>query len=276
MIHCFFNEPFVRVHNFQLHEEVKFYPLRTLGITNKLLEGMTKFFSELVDIPDTIFKLEEIAVNVNYFNDHLKVYISEEFNCQTEYSFSIISVLHYIHKYSVSLEDALSELFQLSTCQSLCEKCVTGGNPREREIFADLHNQRLLTSLLKESEISEVFASDDSFDDPEFIVPVDVDDLASSVDSSDDLCSNSDISEGFNPFTTEEIEANSEEEFSFNPFVEENNTAGNDVNKVLNSTIAFNPFHESERNFEEFKDCSSIQASPTWHKHQLQDVAAGR
>ena len=258
----------LRIHNFQFHVDIKFVPLKELGISVKLRNGLSEFFKQSVDIPDTVRKHEEFAMDSKYFDSFIRDYIAEEFMCQTEYSFSIISVLHYIHLFGVSLDDALCELFEFSTSHSLCQMCVTGDDQEERKELANRHNFLLLKSLLKEKEVKkndvfDICASDDSLNDPacdleklestsEEVTSCSsnkdtVDQDKSRMDNEEDFC--------FNPFVTGNKHSSSEDVFSFNPF-----TVASDVNEVLNSTIAFNPFTESDtfKGIEDIKDCSPV------------------
>ena len=84
-----------RVHDFQFHREVSLVDMKKMScLTKKVTEDIGQFFnSEVPDIPEVIFKLEEIATNVGYYSLFFKEYISEEFSTSTEFSFSILTVL---------------------------------------------------------------------------------------------------------------------------------------------------------------------------------------
>ena len=268
-----------RVHNFQFHDSVQFVPLSEIGISKKLLNALSTFFKNSVDIPDTVKKHEEVAIDSKYFNSVIRDYIGEEFNCQIEYSFCIVSVLLYIHRYGVSLEEALCELFRFSTSLSLCDQCVTGDDTIDKRKVADIHNFLLLKSLMKEPEVSDVCASEDSRDDP----TCNIKDFLSSPSEDTDSCGfdkkefnggdSSSIEDdfSFNPFveTNEVQEVLTSTPISFNPFVENNspqevlktpsyrfNPLEENIHaqEVLNSTISFNPFVESDNNFKEFEE----------------------
>lgn len=250
-----------RCHNFQFHETVEFFPLTKLGINKKLRQELSTFFQTLLDIPDIVIKHEEIALDYEYFNSLMREYIAEEFNVQPDYSFCIISVLHYIKRFNVTVDEALHELFELSTNLSLCSKCISCGDPLNRKKLADMHNIKFLKSLVTSSDIGDVAASDDSFDDPEFLH------VTCKESSKDDSCSskNCDDTTEFNPFSCSESQVMEEESLSFSPFNNDDlldseceETAEKDI---LNSTPDFNPFACPAQEFEfeeEFGNISSI------------------
>ena len=252
---------FERIHNFQYHENVRFLPLKELGITNNLVSSLSAFFKQTIDIPDTVKKYEEAAIDSKYFNVFLRDYISEEFDCQIDYSFSIVSVLHYVHIYDVTLDDALCELFEFSTSQSLCQLCVRGDDPKERKDIADRHNFNLLNSLLVRKD-GDISGSDDSLDDP--TCDIGLEPSEEDTDSSSEIDAN----------VSEKFPKADDKEFFFNPFLSDNNYAHSEYNEaefifnpfevidgesnVLNSTIAFNPFGGCEGGLGGLNDCSPV------------------
>ena len=92
---------FQRVHQFQCHEPVEFKDLKDLNMDRNVAEEISVFLVS-TDIPDTIYRLEEIAVENNRFHPCIKEYIAEEFDCDQEYSFAIIAVFHYMDKFKVT------------------------------------------------------------------------------------------------------------------------------------------------------------------------------
>ena len=104
-----------RIHAFQFHTEVSLTDLCKLDFINRnLVNHLSKFLScETPDIPDVIVKLETIALEDGYYDSFLKKYISEEFCVSTEYSFCVVAILNYMHYFSISLEDALCDVFRI-------------------------------------------------------------------------------------------------------------------------------------------------------------------
>lgn len=267
-----------RVHYFQFHEDVRFLPLKDLKISKKILNELSKFFQSTIDIPDLIKKHEEIAIDAKYFTPLMKDYIGEEFGCVTEYSFCIISVLHYVHRFNVTIEDALCELLVLSTSLSLCPRCINGDTERERMKMAERHNLVLLESLQSlDTCVGELCVSDDSVSDPTCLLE-DLPRSSKDGDSSMDLGSSheldfnnleskklkSDNEVNFNPFRSDESCDLVVDEFCFNPFIEDpkDMTMYNfdDTENVLNSTLSFNPFSESDTDLpKEMCEISSIK-----------------
>ena len=254
---------FERIHNFQYHENIRFMPLQELGITKKLVSSLSEFFKQKIDIPDTVKKYEEAAIDSKYFDAFMREYISEEFSCQTDYSFSIVSVLHYVNIHDISLEDALCELFEFSTSQSLCQICVRGHDPDERKDLADRHNFNLLNSLLMKRD-DDISGSDDSADDPTCVIgklgsesSEEHTEMFSEKDTNvkETIPRNVDQDFFFNPFFKDNYSHSeiSEVECAFNPFQVD---AGE--SSVLNSTLAFNPFGGCEGGIETLKDCSPV------------------
>ena len=248
---------FERVHRFQYHESVRFLPLNELRITFKLVGALSEFFKQTIDIPDTVKKYEEAAVDSKYFHAQMRDYISEEFDCQIDYSFCIVSVLHYINIFEVCLEDALCELFQFSTSQSLCQQCVSGDDHQERKELADRHNFNLLNGLLMVKEVSDISDSDDSFDDPAFCGGEDLVSDSSDpslsekdTDMSDKISNDADADFLFNPFTIDD-DHSSDVEFSFNPF-----EVCADESDVFNSTV--NPLAGCNGGLKTLSDCSPV------------------
>ena len=159
----------LRVHDYRCHIEVEFQTLKELNISRKEGEEIVKFLLNQ-DIPDIVSKLEIIAIEKKFFNQDVKYYISEEFNCDPEFAFSIICIFHYMSKLKVGLTAAMTELFTLSHKGSVCIKCIRdGGDICESEKAVSFHNFRLLQSLrFKSSTKDDISSDDDSKGDPTF------------------------------------------------------------------------------------------------------------
>ena len=115
------------------------------------------FQSETPDIPEVIFKLEEIATDEGYYNLFLKEFLSEEFSTDAGFSFSILTVLNYMTVFSVSLEEALYELFQLPSNESVCELCIET-EAEDKEKASNSFNFILIQNIIDKGGI------DDSYD----------------------------------------------------------------------------------------------------------------
>ena len=96
-----------RVHLFQFHKEVVLVELTEMPFLSvKVTKDLGEFFRrESPDIPDVIHNLETIAVTDGYYSSFLKYFVAEEFSNPEEYSFSILTVLNYMHAFSISLQD---------------------------------------------------------------------------------------------------------------------------------------------------------------------------
>ena len=106
-----------RIHSFQFHIEVNFTDLCEMTFLNrKLVKSLNDYFTtEAPDIPDMILKLETFAVEIAYYGPFLKEYIAEEFSIPSEYSFSVVAILNYLHLFNISVEDALRDIFKVSS-----------------------------------------------------------------------------------------------------------------------------------------------------------------
>ena len=184
-----------RIHAFKHHIEVELDALRDLNICRKTGEEIATFM-ETEDTPDIISKLEMMAVQTNDFNQDTKDYLAEEFECDSEFSFSIICVFQYMKKFQVSHKDALTELFNLSPMKSVCIACIeTLKNEIDAQMAVDFHNSKLVQTLrFVRSDKQDLSSnSDDSIADPDCLTPSDNEDSVTS-DLSDDL--NEDIETG--------------------------------------------------------------------------------
>ena len=109
-----------RIHSFQFHIEVNFTDLGELTfLDRKLVNAMSEYFSsESPDIPDIIMRLEIIALEDDYYGPFLKAYIAEEFSIPSEYSFCVVAILNYMKTFSIQVEDAFCDIFQVSSRKS--------------------------------------------------------------------------------------------------------------------------------------------------------------
>ena len=222
----------LRVHTFLRHEEIEFFDLRSFNMTGNTADKLSRALQDF-DVPDVIKRMEEIAVKRKYFTPFLSKYVSEEYCIQEEYSFTVIALLHYIKKKSVNVEEAVTELLELSSSQSICKVCCTTGlNATEKENIAKLHNFEVLKTLRKHDSDSDkdVSLSDDSKDDSLYIDSKEIDQTSEgSNETMSDFDLQSHIKE-FNPFdSSDEDEQHLEEKRS-----------------EMNSTISFNPFDDED------------------------------
>ena len=222
----------LRVHSFLRHEEIQFFDLRSFNMTGKTADELSRALQDF-DVPDVIKRMEEIAVKRNYFTPFLSKYVSEEYCIQEDYSFTAVALLHYIDKKSVNVGEAVTELLELSSSQSICKLCCTTGlNATEKEKIAKLHNFEVLKTLRKHESDSDkdISLSDDSKDDALYI---DSNDKEQSSEASNETMSDFDLQSHireFNPFDSSDEDDQSLEE----------------KRSDVNSTISFNPFDEED------------------------------
>ena len=216
-----------RVHLFQFHKEVVLVELTEMPFLSvKVTKDLGEFFRrESPDIPDVIHNLETIAVTDGYYSSFLKYFVAEEFSNPEEYSFSILTVLNYMHAFSISLQDALLEIFQLASHESVCELCIESPG-KDKKLVSKQCNFLLLQRKITEQPDDD---DDDSL--------VDADYKPKSLDSSSEVdvyeFVDSGSFEAFNPFASNSFER---ESMSKLPSID------SDMDKNLNSTMAFNPF----------------------------------
>ena len=111
-----------RIHSYQFHIEVEFTNLSEMTfLDRKLVNYISEHFnSESPDVPDLIVKLETIAMEEECFGAFLKEYIAEEFSIPSEYSFCVIAVLNYMKLFELPVEDALCDIFKVSSRKVHC------------------------------------------------------------------------------------------------------------------------------------------------------------
>jgi len=219
-----------RIHSFQFHIEVEFTNLSAVTfLDRKLVDYISEYFnSESPDVPDLIVKLEIIALEESFFGIFLKEYISEEFSIPSEYSFCVFAVLNYMKLFELPVEDALCDIFKVSSSELSCEICITGAGDKSE--LARRINCSVLRSKL------DFDCLDDSYDDPDFNTKVVNQDTS---DDSEDVYSFVDESDFFNPFVKE----TSNNSFC-NPF-QLNESVSPSQQPVESTPDGFNPFAAS-------------------------------
>ena len=241
----------LRAHDFQFHTSISFKPLEDLNISRKTAKQLTDFFQSEIDVPDVVKRLEEIAYKSNYYDMFMRDYITEEFECQTEYSFCVITVLHYIQYFKISIEEACEEVFFFSSSKSLCELCVPEENKNKN--LAQKHNYELLTAMINSRVMvsDDLDITDDSSEDRTYQVKESGESTMSSSRRSCDQQSEDVKTSG------------SDEEFFFNPFIVGSKSAVNeqlnlmDVNKEYMNSTAIEESHPALQNG--IEDISDIQ-----------------
>ena len=229
----------MRVHSFMKHEEVEFLDLRSFNISEKSADELSRNLQTHFDIPDTIQRMEEIALTRKYFTPFLSQYVAEEYSIQEEYSFTAIALLHYINRKGVTVDEAVTELLKLSTCQSICVLCCSAGlNEEEREKIVKLHNYDVLKTLnyFESYSDEDISNSDDSTNDPPYLEKEDTESSSEETDEPMGGDASSQI-QGFNPFDSSEDEES------------RTGTRKHD----LNSTAFFNPFDDDDSESEQSK-----------------------
>ena len=85
-------------------------------LDRKLANALSMYLlSESPDIPDIVVRLEIMALEGGNYGPFLKSYVAEEFSIPSEYSFCIIAILNYMDSFKVTVEDALCDIFQVSS-----------------------------------------------------------------------------------------------------------------------------------------------------------------
>ena len=222
----------LRVHSFLKHEEVEFFDLRSFDIDVQSADLLSRYLQSDIDIPDAIFRMEEVAVKRKYFTKFLSKYVAEEYSIQEDYSFTAVALLHYLNSKGVSLHDGFTELLKLSTSQTICKLCCTvGQNLQEKEKMANMHNYEVLKTLnIDEARSDEDLSDDDSYHDPIYKQGQSETSSEEVEETFGGVLHSSLNSQGFNPFESSDDEENVPGSF--------------EQRKCLNSTLNFNPFDE--------------------------------
>ena len=282
-----FNEPFrpswsvkkklsqmLRIHNFQYHQPVKFLNLKELNMNRDVSEEIVAFMATC-DIPDTISRLEEIALETEFFNVDLKEYISEEFNCEQKYSFGVLAVFHYMKIFHIGKEAALEELFTLSIKKAVCLKCISGlSSDADKVKAADVHNFQLLKSLrfcdAENDYTDQDLDSDDSMNDKEYKRESDEEESSDESISTPVKNDHKVSKKIFNPFLSPEkdndvFEFSLEDELipnlKFNPFLPTKESDFEQFSPDANSTMCSNPFKDIPSEKFVSKQSSEIRSS---------------
>ena len=245
-----------RLHRFQYHWEVSLVDMKKMScLSKKLTEDLGFYFqSETPDIPEVIFKLEEIATDEGYYNLFLKEFLSEEFSTDAEFSFSILTVLNYMTVFSVSLAEALHELFQLPSNESVCELCIET-EAEDKEKASNSFNFILIQNSIDKGGI------DDSYDDCDYKqTSLDqhvTDDSYEDIDEDEYTFKDSGMvgmESGVDNSKQHQVKRKGEDHdkpFLFNPFDTRPPTTVKLPDPVssekLNSTMFFNPFSAKKR-----------------------------
>ena len=239
-----------RIHDFQSHQPLQFLRLDQLDLTRQNARQICDYL-EKTDISDSVKRFEEIGGDLKFYDEDIREYISDEFDCVEEFSFPLIAVFTYMKKYEINPSIACEELFSLSVLKSVCEKCITGPSDIEdRMKAADFYNCSYLRALTLDCTTD----SDDSFKDPDY---QDVDDLCdddgedSENDSRSRVCkepapvlnqvqSQSDFDQVYN-FVDESAKV-------FNPFLASDDSESSEqFMPKINSTVNFDKTSSSVR-----------------------------
>ena len=233
-----------RVHSFLRHEELQFFDLRSLDVSLVNADKISRTLQGNIDVPDVIKRMEEVAVQRKYFTNFLSKYIAEEYSIQKTYSFTAIALIHYVTKKGVTVEEAVTELLELSSNKSICKVCCQDGiSETEKDLIVKVHNFEILRTIcghISDSE-KDISASDDSADDPEYKVTKSCSSSDKSKDVSDIDIANSIVD--FNPFDTDSSDEDGLSTGKFTP--------------RINSTMSFNPFND-----EDSSDTETTQSTP--------------
>ena len=113
-----------RSHKFLCHGKVKYSELESRGLTLSSVEEIQRYFNEnMPDIPDSILKQEEEAIELGEFCDKRRKYIAEDFEIPTEYSFLTICLLSYGIEHKVSVAESEHDLLDLFSASLICDEC---------------------------------------------------------------------------------------------------------------------------------------------------------
>lgn len=112
----------VSIHECRSHGHIKFHSIGNLSID---LSEVSKILKNLgnVKVPAIFETIEEDVVKIGMFDEDIREYLSEEFCCIPELSFPLLCTLQYMKTFNISVEEALADLYQLSSQCSMCVKC---------------------------------------------------------------------------------------------------------------------------------------------------------
>ena len=130
-----------RVHHFQYHKRFEFKDLPSLGLTqNDVSELRNLVVNTKPDISDLVLTIEEVVIENKKYNGFIKQYIAEEFQIDSHYGFLCFCTLNYSKMYKISISEALYELLDLSSSESLCPLCIEGEDENGKVIMSRRHN----------------------------------------------------------------------------------------------------------------------------------------
>ena len=217
----------IRVHNFLKHEEFVLHNMRTFDIDWNTVDLLSRFLQRKMDIPDAIRRMEEIAVERNYFTEFSSKYVVEEYSIQEDYSFMVIAMLHYWKCKQISLDDAITELIALSSNMTLCVLCCSEGKTLDDKTkIVNQHNYQILKGLDHEASSDEdISGSDDSIRDP----PYRGEECESTNESEEEAG-------GLDDDEDQVVERN------YNPFDSSDEEEDTTKFTLMNSSVSFNPF----------------------------------
>ena len=228
-----------RAHEFIYHLEFKCLDLTEMDVTQQLVREVRKVvIDEDPEVSDLVLKIEELAIEERKFNEFLRTYVSEEFDVDPEFSFLILSVLNYKHIFNVSVSESFVELLKLSSSDTLCQLCITGGNLSDKMKMAEMHNLSIYSGILTNFDSGKddiLGLSDDSMNDKPYEEEDKVTDQASYESTLvNDFLVEDKIPLKFNPF---DFSSSSEGSCMDDKFPH---------NLNMNSTELINPFSDSE------------------------------
>ena len=107
----------IRVHQFQYHQQVEFIKLEELDMKRDIAIKIREYVKD-ADISDLVLQFEDVACQKKVYDSEIQEYISEEFDIEKEFSFSVLAIFNYMKRFQLGVETALEELFFLSTVKS--------------------------------------------------------------------------------------------------------------------------------------------------------------
>jgi len=219
----------VRVHTFLDHDDVNFVDARRIKLSLSDVENISRSIKKNPkDTPDAILRMED-AIKKGYYSSFLSQYISEEFLVDKELSFIIVSILQYKHHLNVSVDEAVSDILELSFPQTMCKLCCTAGKTEDEKIkLSETHNKDILLSCASRCVDNEdlPIAMKKSFDSQDS-------DLSCLLTESEKSLQDPE----WNPF-----DDSSSDEFE-DDSVQHSSNVRSDV-ELFDSTVSFNPFDE--------------------------------
>jgi len=110
------------VHDFLYHEDIYFSDLEGIGMNQDSTVKIESFFSDYKQkVPEIILKKEELARANCGFSDHIRDYLTEEFNIDSEFAFLTTLILCFSHKKNISVTESAEVL--LNSQNTSCKNC---------------------------------------------------------------------------------------------------------------------------------------------------------